>query len=106
MNYSFDVFTPDKFAIGGRQIEGRGNFTSHETKLNAGDTLFLFSDGYPDQFGGPMGKKLMTKKFKEFLHSIQNLNMEEQGKTIEKFFEEWKGDVEQIDDVLVVGIRF
>jgi ligand-binding sensor domain-containing protein/serine phosphatase RsbU (regulator of sigma subunit) len=106
MSYSFDVFAPDKFAIGGRQIEGRGNFTSHETKLNAGDTLFLFSDGYPDQFGGPMGKKLMTKKFKEFLHSIQNLNMEEQGKTIERFFEEWKGDVEQIDDVLVVGIRF
>jgi len=105
-NYSFDSFSPDKFAIGGRQMEGRGNFTAHETKLNRGDTLFLFSDGYPDQFGGPMGKKLMTKKFKEFLHSIQSLSMKEQGQTIEDFFEEWKGNTEQIDDVLVVGIRF
>jgi ligand-binding sensor domain-containing protein/serine phosphatase RsbU (regulator of sigma subunit) len=105
-NYSFETFSPDKFAIGGRQMEGRGNFTAHETKLNKGDTLFLFSDGYPDQFGGPMGKKLMTKKFKEFLHSIQSLSMKEQGKTIEDFFEEWKGNMEQIDDVLVVGIKF
>jgi ligand-binding sensor domain-containing protein/serine phosphatase RsbU (regulator of sigma subunit) len=105
-NYSFEAFSPDKFAIGGRQMEGRGNFSGHETKLNKGDTLFLFSDGYPDQFGGPMGKKIMTKKFKELLHSLQSLSMSDQGKAIETFFDQWKGKTEQIDDVLVVGIRF
>jgi len=104
--FSFETFSPDKFAIGGRQMEGRGDFTGHETTLNKGDTLFLFSDGYPDQFGGPLGKKIMTKKFKEFLHSIQSLTMEEQGEKMDNFFEEWKGNTEQIDDVLVVGIRF
>ena len=65
----------------------------------------MFSDGYADQFGGPSRKKLMTKKFKEILVSIQNLTMPKQQAYLVDFMEEWRGDNEQIDDILVIGVR-
>ena len=80
-------------------------FTSHEISLQTGDRIYLFSDGYADQFGGPKGKKMKKGKFKELLISIKNQSMREQQETLNKTFENWKGSHEQIDDVCIVGVK-
>ena len=79
-------------------------FTTHTKEFNSPVSFYLFSDGYADQFSSS-DKKLMTKKFKEILISIQHLPMNEQGKYLEKFHFDWKGDLEQTDDVLIIGIK-
>ncbi|HIA37699.1 MAG TPA: serine/threonine protein phosphatase, partial [Flavobacteriales bacterium] len=81
-------------------------FTHHEIKLEKGDAVYLFSDGYPDQFGGPKDKKFMMKNFKKLLLSIQDKTMNEQKTILEETMAEWKGDTEQVDDILVMGVRF
>ncbi|PLX12791.1 MAG: hypothetical protein C0594_01955, partial [Marinilabiliales bacterium] len=81
------------------------SFTDNEYDLQEGDVVYIFSDGYADQFGGPKGKKLKIKKFKEYLLEIHQKPMEEQKAILDERFEEWKGNTEQIDDVLVVGFR-
>lgn len=81
------------------------NFNTHELNLSEGDSLYIFSDGYADQFGGPNGKKLKYKTFKEQLLSIQQYGMDEQKKHLQLFFDEWKGEYEQIDDVCVMGVK-
>ena len=81
-------------------------FTHHELKLDKGDTVYIFSDGYPDQFGGPKDKKFMMKNFKKLLLSIQDKTMNEQKTILETTMAEWKGDTEQVDDILVMGVRF
>ncbi|MBD3638650.1 MAG: tetratricopeptide repeat protein [Crocinitomicaceae bacterium] len=80
-------------------------FTTHSLKLHSGDTIYIFSDGYPDQFGGTKGKKMKSKTFKETLLSIKDKPMSEQKEFLDKNFENWKGEFEQIDDVLVIGVR-
>lgn len=80
-------------------------FTEHNIKLEKGDTLYTLTDGYPDQFGGEKGKKFMYKQFKNFLLSIQNVDMEKQKELIQQKFNSWKGNLEQIDDVLVIGVK-
>jgi ligand-binding sensor domain-containing protein/serine phosphatase RsbU (regulator of sigma subunit) len=80
-------------------------FTSHSIKINVGDNIYMFSDGYTDQFGGERGKKMKSVKFKKLLLEHRNENMEEQKKALEQAFEEWKGDLEQIDDVCVIGVK-
>ncbi|MFH1320240.1 MAG: tetratricopeptide repeat protein [Bacteroidota bacterium] len=80
-------------------------FTNNEKQLQKGDTIYIFSDGYADQFGGDKGKKYRYKPFKQLLVSIQDKSMEEQKAILDRTFEEWKGDLEQIDDVCMVGIR-
>jgi serine phosphatase RsbU (regulator of sigma subunit) len=80
-------------------------FTLHEFTFSKGDTILLSTDGYADQFGGPKGKKLKTKKFKELFPQLNALPMNEIQTTISNNFEEWKGSHEQVDDVLVVGVR-
>jgi len=74
--------------------------------LKKGDTFYTFSDGYVDQFGGPKQKKFMSKNFKRVLLEIQDLEMYEQGRKLDEIFEEYKSDVEQIDDVVVIGVRY
>jgi len=81
-------------------------FTGHQLDLKPGDTIYLFSDGYADQFGGPRGKKYKYVRFKQFLLSNSDKAMHEQGLLLEKEFEQWKGDGVQIDDVVVIGLRF
>jgi len=103
--FYFEEIKPDKYPIGGLQYETIRKFENHTVKLNTGDTIYMFSDGYADQFGGNVGKKLMTKKFKEMLHLIQQKTMPEQQKYLHDFFKEWCGEREQIDDVMVIGIR-
>ncbi|MFL2579053.1 MAG: SpoIIE family protein phosphatase [Parvicellaceae bacterium] len=81
------------------------SFKKNIVKVKEGDMLYLFSDGFHDQFGGEKGKKYMSGKFYKFLLSISNENMEKQSKLIESEFERWKGNIEQIDDVCVMGVK-
>jgi serine phosphatase RsbU (regulator of sigma subunit) len=92
-----------KAAIGGL-TEDNQTFQLNEIQLQKGDTIYLSSDGFADQFS-PADKKLMTKKFKEILLSIQQLSMPEQEKYLAQFIDEWRGNMEQTDDVLVIGVR-
>ncbi|MEO9532709.1 MAG: 7TM diverse intracellular signaling domain-containing protein [Crocinitomicaceae bacterium] len=80
-------------------------FTDHTIQLQTGDMIYVFSDGYADQFGGPDGKKYKYKTFKKFLLKISQLPVEEQKRLLIEEYDNWKGGYEQIDDVLVMGIR-
>jgi len=80
-------------------------FTQHSVEMNSGDCLYLFTDGYADQFGGPKGKKFKYKTLSEKLKTISEKPMAEQKQILEGTFEEWKGNLEQVDDVLIIGIR-
>ena len=80
-------------------------FTSHNHQLNSGDSLYIFSDGFVDQFGGPKDKKFKSKQFKILLLDVLNKSMNEQKESLDMAFENWKGDNDQVDDVCVIGIR-
>jgi ligand-binding sensor domain-containing protein/serine phosphatase RsbU (regulator of sigma subunit) len=95
----------NRFAIG-RSTDREMKFTNHKLKIKKGDAIYLFSDGYSDQFGGPECKKFKTANLRKLLLSIWEKNMEEQRAVIEKTYEDWKGDHEQIDDIIIVGRRF
>lgn len=93
-----------KLAIGGF-TEDKQEFEQHDISLNKGDTIYLFSDGYADQFGGVKKKKLMTGKFKDLIMSIQHLSLADQKDYLNNFIEDWMDGLEQIDDILVIGIK-
>jgi serine phosphatase RsbU (regulator of sigma subunit) len=101
---SIEEFKPTKKAIGGFTEEEQG-FDLFQTQINEGDTLYMFSDGYADQFGGDKGKKLTTKKFREILLEIKHLSMNDQLKHLERFIDSWRNKEEQLDDILVLGVR-
>ncbi len=82
------------------------DFKTYEISLKNGDWLYLYTDGYSDQFGGEKNKKIAGKKFRELIYQKSKLTPNEQKKELDTFFEEWKGSKEQIDDVCVIGIRF
>lgn len=92
-----------KVAIGGLTLDEQ-IFKQHDINLSKGDTIYMFSDGYADQFGGPKKKKLMTGKFKEIILSIQHLSIKEQHKYLNDFIDDWMKDSEQVDDILVIGV--
>lgn len=81
-------------------------FTSHKITVNANDTVYLFSDGVQDQFGGTDGKKFMIKRFRDLLEKIQPLEMAEQARCIASEIDMWQGEFEQTDDMLLIGVRF
>jgi len=81
-------------------------FKLQESDLKKGDCLYMFSDGFGDQFGGPAEKKFMTRNLKKKFQELSGLPMIEQGKRLGEVFEEWKGDTPQIDDVTIIGIRY
>jgi serine phosphatase RsbU (regulator of sigma subunit) len=94
----------EKASIGGlTDIEQR--FKTHTFQFDKGDCFYIFSDGYPDQFGGEKGKKLMTKKFKEILLGIGHKPMLEQETFLSEFIKNWKRDISQVDDMLIIGVR-
>ncbi len=95
--------TPDKQPIG--YFENSRPFKTYAVQLESGDKLYLFSDGYMDQFGGPLGKKLQYKNMIDKLREVSNKGMTEQKLLLDHFFEMWKGDLKQVDDVLVLGIK-
>lgn len=95
----------DKMAIGGNYNDELPKFTNHEMDLQKGDILYTFSDGYPDQFGGHDGRKFMVKKFRELLLEIHQNPIEDQEKILEDHLEQWRGKEEQVDDIIVIGVK-
>lgn len=93
----------DKKHVG--NCDNHANFTNHDIQLNEGDTIYVFSDGYVDQFGGPREKKFKSTEFKQLLLSIQKEDMSKQKELIDHAFCNWMGSLEQIDDVCVIGLR-
>ena len=94
----------DAFSIGS-YVNGEREFTHKNFTLQSGDSIYVFSDGYADQFGGPQGKKFMRKQFRQMLVEIASLDMAKQREEITRRFDQWKGEGEQLDDVLVIGVR-
>ena len=80
-------------------------FTNNIIDLQKNDTVYIFSDGYADQFGGESGTKFKKKSFQEMLVKLQDFSMPEQKKKLEQQFDNWKGIYEQIDDIIVIGLR-
>jgi len=95
----------DKMPVGVDAVE-ENSFSNHTLQLKPGDTVYLFSDGFPDQFGGPENKKFKYGPFRELIISISDLSLEEQKKKLEQVMRDWKGDTFQVDDILVLGIQF
>ncbi len=97
-------YDPDKFAIGG-PFNPNKKFTDNKIQLEDGDCIYAFTDGICDQFGGSKGKKLMKKNFFNHLLQIHSKPMHEQKEFLLKMIGDWRGDLEQVDDILVMGIR-
>ena len=94
----------DKMPVG-KSHDDSGVFTFNEVSLEKGDMIYTFTDGYGDQFGGPDGKKFMHKQLRNIFVEIAGLPVDEQREVINQRFENWKGGLEQVDDVLVIGVR-
>ncbi|HUX96629.1 MAG TPA: two-component regulator propeller domain-containing protein [Bacteroidales bacterium] len=94
----------NRSSVGGESVMEK-YFDDQEYYLNEGDTIYLFSDGLPDQFGGIDGKKMKIARLKRLIEQVSNKTMVEQQEYISKFFSDWKGDYEQVDDVLLIGVR-
>ncbi|MBL7936898.1 MAG: serine/threonine-protein phosphatase [Bacteroidia bacterium] len=103
-NKSLETLKANKQAIGNMN-DVVLPFDNYVTQLHDGDCIYLFTDGYADQFGGPKGKKLMRKLFEKVLIQNSEKPMPEQKEALEATFKNWKGELEQVDDVCVVGIR-
>jgi len=101
--YTLYEVKADKQPIG--KFDKSSPFQTHQFDLIEGDSIYIFSDGYVDQFGGEKGKKFKPKALRELLLSVQNESMENQKKLIDTAFEKWRGKLEQIDDVCVIGVR-
>jgi len=95
----------DRMPIGIYRTD-RKSFTNHEIKIQKGDTVYLFSDGYADQFGGERGEKFKSRNLKELLMLIHEQPLIEQKHILEENFEKWQGRFEQLDDVILIGIKF
>jgi len=80
-------------------------FDDQEYYLNEGDTIYLFSDGLPDQFGGTDGKKMKIARLKRLIEKVSKLPMNEQKEAVSTFFFEWKGAYDQVDDILLIGVK-
>jgi len=97
-------FDPDKMPVG-KHDNDQVSFTQHTIDLQKGDMIYTLTDGMPDQFGGPKGKKFMYKKLKDLLVSISHLSMLQQKESLKASLNNWKGELEQVDDVCLIGIR-
>jgi len=95
----------DKIAIGSYTETQQSKYTNHQIKLQKGDIIYIFSDGYTDQLGGPDGKKFNMKQFKTMLLSLTGVPMKEHQLRLEQAINEWKGLLQQGDDMLVIGVR-
>lgn len=100
---TFEEIKGDKQPIG--SFSHAKPFTSHQTKVEKGDTLYLFTDGFADQFGGEKGKKMKSSNFRELLRTLHNKPLAHQEIRLLDAFNEWKNDFEQLDDVCIIGVR-
>jgi serine phosphatase RsbU (regulator of sigma subunit) len=99
------ILQSTRFSIGGHSRDGQ-QFEEQRMKVRPGDTVYLFSDGYADQFGGAEGRKFTSARFRESLLNISLHAMSSQQQELSRILSEWKEKEEQVDDVLVVGVRF
>jgi len=95
---------PEKMPVG-KHDKDNVPFVGGEFEMKKGDVIYTLTDGFQDQFGGPKEKKFMVKKMREYVLSISHLSMKEQHQKISETFTSWKGDMEQVDDVCVIGVR-
>ncbi len=102
-DYELIELKPDKMPVG-KHDKQDVSFSQHEFKLQKGDRVYTITDGFADQFGGPNGKKFMSKYLKELLQNNTHLPMLEQKQIVDTAFEKWKGNLEQVDDVCVIGL--
>lgn len=103
-NGNINEYKADKVAIAGFTPD-HYEFNQTSVQLSKGDAVYVFSDGYADQFGGKDGKKFMTKNFKSLLLNVAGKSMEEQERQVLSAHYDWKGSYEQVDDILVIGIK-
>ncbi len=96
----------DRNSVGLDQPDNTGyEFTNHTIQLQTGDIIYIFSDGFADQFGGPEGKKYKYRRFRHLLLALHHLPLKRQHDYLYKSIMEWKGDLDQVDDILVIGIK-
>ena len=96
----------NKFPIGGAQYKNRVKFTNTTINYTEGDYFFLFSDGFPDQFGGPKNKKFSPRRIREIIKNNANLGLSQVQRVMDEEFDKWKANNKQTDDVLMIGIKF
>jgi len=98
------IIKADRMPIGIHDRDGNP-FTNMEFSMHKGDIYYILSDGYIDQFGGPKGKKFMTKRFKQLILDIYEKPLTEQKEILWQTLLEWRGEIEQIDDIIIIGIK-
>jgi serine phosphatase RsbU (regulator of sigma subunit) len=97
----------DRFGIGRSSLATQERkFTNHKIKMKRGDTIYVFTDGYADQFGGDEGRKFKMKPMKELIIAINEKSMEDQKNILNSTLDAWRGDIDQVDDILIIGRRF
>jgi sigma-B regulation protein RsbU (phosphoserine phosphatase) len=104
-NGEFLIYKADKHAIGSHSSYPDRKYTNHTIELQKDDIIYIFSDGYPDQFGGPKGRKFMYKQFREYLLEISDQSLDEQKALLENKNVEWRGQETQVDDIIIIGIK-
>lgn len=106
INGELQVIKGDKFPIGGGHIRNRIRFSSHEFSVSKGDSLYMFSDGLPDQFGGPDKRKFSPRQIREIISQNHDKPMNEIRRIFDQAFEQWRNGYMQTDDILLIGIKF
>jgi len=101
-----DEIKGNKFPIGGGIFKNQTNFTTHKMLMQKGDSIYFCSDGYPDQFGGPEGRKMGPRRVRELIQQAYTQPMKEAIDLFNREWENWRGDQKQTDDVLLIGIKF
>ncbi len=99
------IIKPSRVTVGGIEDSRKDSITNHTMQVKKGDCIYVFSDGYADQFGGNDNKKFKTSRLQELLISMNNFSMLEQKKNIHQTLKKWQGVNEQVDDILVIGIK-
>jgi serine phosphatase RsbU (regulator of sigma subunit) len=94
----------NRSSVGGQTVSEK-YFDDQEYYLNEGDSIYMFTDGLPDQFGGPEGKKMKIARLKTFIEDIHTFPVDQQEEAIAKYYIEWKGNYEQVDDILFMGVK-
>jgi serine phosphatase RsbU (regulator of sigma subunit) len=94
----------NRSSVGGQTVSEK-YFDDQEYYLNEGDSIYMFTDGLPDQFGGPEGKKMKIARLKNFIEDIHTLPVDQQEAAIAKYYIDWKGKYEQVDDILFMGVK-
>ena len=100
-----NIIKASKLTVGSMEGEKIEPPINHSVQLKKGDCFYIFSDGYADQFGGKDNKKFTTSRFQELLVSVCHLSMSQQQHTIQQTFKNWQGINEQVDDILILGIK-